>query len=434
MEKIVIGQDGYIINKKDKNNFGLVQGLDTRFKHKRRDSEVYDFVGLVCKQDQTLVVFPKHFYSQDKLNELFNDETYILNDIVLLFDVIQKYLLNQNPKALKYAGPTAVNLLSEEAGKRLEFESEYPFASFFSIYSYFQQFGIYTERVTKTKIGYKGKISWKDTIRKSAKIYNGQNLLHFPLYIKENKSKQVFISDCMAFAIDYTLERFSFLFNLPKTNHKKLSFDFFENSEYVVKHLQSIKNEVFKDINRKLIFDLIEFYSGLNEHRRGGDIHIKIKYFNLVWEDMVGHYLNNHFKSVDDENKMVFDINNFNSKTTFSKKSFNVDKSDNQYTIEPDHYFIDDEKQYIFDAKYFDNLASLNYKQYSYHEMLKSKIEDNNTVSALMLPSENDNSTEIHFILSDEYTLENTSSTTIISQRLRTKDVMFTYLKSKLKI
>jgi hypothetical protein len=131
---------------------------------------------------------------------------------------------------------------------------------------------------------------------------------------------------------------------------------------------------------------------------------------------------------------MVFDINNFNSKTTFSKKSFNVDKSDNQYTIEPDHYFIDDEKQYIFDAKYFDNLASLNYKQYSYHEMLKSKIEDNNTVSALMLPSENDNSTEIHFILSDEYTPENTSSTTIISQRLRTKDAMFTYLKSKLKI
>ena len=72
MEKIVIGQDSYIINKKDKNNFGLVQGLDTRFKHKRIDSEVYDFVGLVCKQDQTLVVFPKHFYSQDKLNELFN--------------------------------------------------------------------------------------------------------------------------------------------------------------------------------------------------------------------------------------------------------------------------------------------------------------------------------------------------------------------------
>ncbi len=422
MTKIVIGQDGNAINKNVKKDFELIQGLDTRFKHKRIESEVYDFVGLVCKQDQTLVVFPKHFYSQDVLKELFNDNTYILNDIVLLFDVIQRYLLNQNPKALKYAG------------NRLEFESEYPFASFFSIYSYFQQFGIYTERITKTKIGYKGKISWKDTIRKSAKIYSGQNLLHFPYYIKENKSKQVFISDCMAFAIDYTLDRFSFLFNLPKTNHKNLSFDFFENSEYVVKHLQSMKNEVFKDVNRKLIFDLIEFYSDLKEHRRGGDIHIKIKYFNLVWEDMVGHYLNNHFINVDAENKMIFDINNFNSKTTFSKKSFNVDKSDNQYTIEPDHYFIDDERQYIFDAKYFDSLASLNYKQYSYHEMLKNKIEDNKTVSALMLPSENDNATEVHFILSDEYKQENTKSTTIISQRLRTKDVMSTYLKSRLKI
>ncbi|MDC8001525.1 hypothetical protein POV26_10790 [Aequorivita todarodis] len=422
MAKIVIGQDGNSVNKNYKKYFELIQGLDTRFKQKKIDLEVYDFVGLVCKQDQTLVVFPKHFYSQETLKELLNDDTYILNDIVLLFDVIQKYLLNQNPKALKYAG------------KKLEFESEYPFASFFSIYSYFQQFGIYTERVTRTKIGYRGKISWKDTIRKSAKIYNGQGLLHFPYYVKENKSKQVFISDCMAFAIDYTIERFSFLFNLPKTNHKQLSFDFFENNEYVVKHLQSMKNEVFKDVNRKLIFDLIEFYSDLKEHRQGGDIHIKIKYFNLVWEDMVGHYLNNHFISIDNENKMIFDINNFNSKTTFSKKSFNVDKSDNRFTIEPDHYFIDDERQYIFDAKYFDSLASLNYKQYSYHEMLKSKIEDNKTVSALMLPSENDNSTEVHFILSDEYTQENTSSTTIISQRLRTKDVMITYLKSRLKI
>ncbi|WNW01868.1 hypothetical protein RRF68_00210 [Tenacibaculum sp. HL-MS23] len=422
MSKIAIGQDGSSVNKSAKNKFGLIQGLDTRFKHKRLDSEVYDFVGLVCQQEQTLVVFPKHYYSEETLTGLLNDDTYVLSDIILLFEVIQKYLTNQNPKALKYAG------------NRLEFESEFPFASFFSIYTYFQQFGIYTERITKTKIGYKGKISWKDTIRKSAKIYSGQNLLHFPYYIKENKSKQVFISDCMAFAIDYTLNRFSFLFSIPKTNHKKSTFDFFENSEYVVKHLQAMKNEVFKDVNRKLIYDLIEFYSDLAEHRRGGDIHIKIKYFNLVWEDMVGHYLNNHFVNVDDENKMLFDISNFNSKVTFSKKSFNVDKSNNQYKIEPDHYFIDSEHQYIFDAKYFDSLASLNYKQYSYHEMLKNKIEDNKTISALLLPSEYDNSTEIHFILSDEYKQEEAQSTTIISQRLRTREVMTTYLKSRLKI
>ena len=178
MKKIVIGQDGNAINKNIKKDFELIQGLDTRFKQKRLASEVYDFVGLVCKQDQTLVVFPKHFYSHNILEDFFKDDSYALNDIVLLFDVIQRYLLNYNPKAIKHAG------------ERLEFESEYPFASFFSIYSYFQQFGIYTERITKTKKGYKGKISWKDTIRKSAKIYNGQNLLHFPYYIKENKSKQ----------------------------------------------------------------------------------------------------------------------------------------------------------------------------------------------------------------------------------------------------
>lgn len=422
MEEFIIGQDGSLINKNAKNNFGLIQGLDTRFKNKRLESEVYDFVGLVCKQDKTLVVFPKHFYSQENLNKLFNDNTYILNDIILLFDVIQKYLLNKTPKALKYAG------------NRLEFESEYPFASFFSIYNYFQQFGIYTERITKTKRGYKGKISWKDTIRKSAKIYSGQNLLHFPYYIKDNKFQQVFISDCMAYAIDYTLERFSFLFNLPKSNYKKSSFDFFENNDFVVRRLQKILNNTFKDINKNLISDLIAFFSDLKDHKKGGNIHIKIKYFNLVWEDMVGHYLNNHFVKVDDENKMTFNSDNFSSKTIFSKKSFRVDKSTNKYTIEPDHYFIDDERQYIFDAKYFDNLKNLNYKQYSYHEMLKSKAEDDKTFSALMLPSEKENSTKIHFILSDEYKEEDSNNTTIISQHLKTWEVMHSYLKSRLNL
>ena len=56
---------------------------------------------------------------------------------------------------------------------------------------------------------------------------------------------------------------FSFLINLPKSKYKKISFDFLENSEYVVKYLQSVKNKVFKDVNRKLIFDLIQFYSDL---------------------------------------------------------------------------------------------------------------------------------------------------------------------------
>ncbi|MDI9256520.1 LlaJI family restriction endonuclease [Flavobacterium sedimenticola] len=422
MQDIFLGQDGTFIFESTKKEFELVQGLDTRFKNKDINSEVYDFVGLVCKKDKTLVVFPKHYYSNNLLKENEKDNNSSEQDVHLLFDVIQKYIFNRKSTATKFAG------------EKLDFESDYPFASFFSVYNYFKQFGIYNERITKTKVGYKGKISWKDTIRKSHKIYSNGNLIHLPLYIKENKSKQVFISDCMAFVIDYTLERFPFLFQLAKTNHKKTTFDFLENIDFVIRKLQEYKNQVFKDINKRLISDLINYFTEIEGHKKGGDIHVKIKYFNLVWEEMIGHYLNNHFSHIDNDNNLYFETENINSKVRFSKKTFQVDKSINNFTIEPDHYFIDDDLQYIFDAKYYDVLDHLNYKQYSYHEMLKSNKDENKTISALIIPSDNENTSEIHFSLADSYVKEGTSSTTIISQKLKTKDVMISYLNSNLNL
>jgi hypothetical protein len=422
MQDIFLGQDGTFIFESTKKDFDLVQGLDTRFKNKNINSEVYDFVGLVCKKDKTLVVFPKHYYSNDILSKNNKGNDNNEQDIHLLFDVIQKYIFNYKSNASKFAGD------------KLDFESDYPFATFFSVYNYFRQFGIYNERITNTKVGYKGKISWKDTIRKSNKIYSDGNLIHLPLYIKQNKSKQVFISDCMAFVIDYTLDRFPFLFQLPKTNHKNSSFEFLENIEYVIKKLQEYKNQVFKDINKRLINDLINYFLEIEGHKKGGDIHVKIKYFNLVWEDMIGHYLNNHFSHIDQNNNLYFETDNIESNIKFSKKTFQVDKSFNNFTIEPDHYFIDDELQYIFDAKYYDVLDHLNYKQYSYHEMLKSNKEENKTISALIIPSDNEHSSEIHFSLAETYVKEGTTSTTIISQKLKTKNVMISYLNSKLNL
>lgn len=419
IDDILLGQDGSAVQKELKDKFGLIQGLDTRFKQKRIDSEVYDFVGLVCQKDALLVVFPKHYFPDDLLDPKA-PKIDLDKDIQLLFDVIQKYITNQNPSASKYAG------------SQITFESDFPFAAFFSIYNYFQQFGIYQEKVSRTKVSQSGKVSWKETIRKANKIYSAGNIIHFPIYRKESKSKQVFISDCMAFAIDYTLSRFPFLFSLPNTNHKPSNFDFFGNVEYVISHLQHYRNNVFKDMNKRLIQDLIDFFSDLEEHFKGGDIHVKIKYFNLVWEEMVGNYLNSHFVEADTVNqKLIFDHEKLQSRIKFTKKTFQVDKSDNKFTIEPDHYFIDENLQYIFDAKYYGNLDQLNYKQYSYHEMLKNKKEDNNTISALLVPSEIDNCSEIHLSIADEFIQQGTIGTTIISQKLKIKDVMKSYINSE---
>lgn len=413
---IKVGQDGDKIDTSTKSLFSLIQGIDTRFKFKDPGKEVYDFVGLICKKDEILVVFPKHYFSQQEIKVINSGEKNFETELKNLFNAIYKYINNKNTKADRYAG----NLD--------EFESDFPFKSFFSIYNYFQQYGLYKEKILKTKKGYSGKINWKETIRKSKKIYSEGNIIHFPLLIKQKKNKEVFISECMAFAIDYTLERFSFLFSLPKTNFSNYSFNFLSNTDYVVGRLQALKNEVFKDAHKKLINSLIDFFSDLKEHKKGGDIHIKIKYFNLIWEEMIHSYLNKFFVEVNQqEDNLIFNKDQKESLVQFNKKSFNVDASNNKFTIEPDHYFENDKVQYIFDAKYYLSVNNLNYKQYAYHEMLNNNTQI--TYSALIVPNEKEEGSELHFLLDDKFIGDNGSKTKILLQKIKTKDVLNSYVE-----
>lgn len=417
-KNIFIGLDGCKVPANIKQSFNLMQGLDTRFREKQKDQEVFDFVGLINSKDSSLAVFPKRFFSTDQLKKIEEGDIQINEDIQLLFDTIYKYISNR--RLLK------ANLY---AGQHVEFESDYPFSSFFMIYRYFQQFGIYKENYTHTRVGYNGKISWKETIKKSTKVISQGNIIHLPLYIKQNKSKQVFISDCMSFAIDYTLDRFSYLFRMPKTNNLASQFDFLNNLEYVINRLNTTKSGVFKDLNKNLIQDLIDFFTGLYDNKNtGGDIHVKVKYFNLVWEEMIEEYLNKHFLGLKD-NELIFSEKKIKSEYKFSKGNFEIDESANNFKIEPDHYFIDKNLQFIFDAKYYSNLNKLNYKQFSYHEILKHKIAKEKTISALIIPSESSESSNVHFQLKDEFVGKDDIKTKIILQKIRIKDVMKSYVK-----
>src|SRR5699024_11550574 len=87
---------------------------------------------------------------------------------------------------------------------------------------------------------------------------------------------------------------------LPNINYKLSSFDFIKHREYTIKQLILIKNKVFKDTQKNLIRSLIDFFEQYNRSAQGGEIHIKINYFDKIWEEMVGKYLNDHFEKVDE--------------------------------------------------------------------------------------------------------------------------------------
>lgn len=413
------GQDNHSVDDINLSYFNLDKG-DVKYS-KSNKKEQFDFVGFVLDESSLLTVFPKNFYNTNDLKEINKKNNIITEEIKLLFDVFIKYTneANTTAKATTYIGGIP------------EFKSDYPFAPFYKIYKYFKQFGIYRESNVEIKPSASGAINWKKTLQKSQVVVSNGNLVFFPFYRNKKKDQNVFLSECMVFVIDYTINSFPYFLNLPRTGYKIGSFDFIKHREYTLQKLRQINSTTYKDSSKRLIANLIEFFEQYKKSPKGGNIHIKLNYFDRIWERMVGVYLNKYFVNVDDSlNKINFDRNINISALSFQTKEFRVDNSPNSFKIRLDHFAYDDESIYIFDSKYYESISELNYKQFSYNELLRGSISDGIKIhSALLLPYYSD-ITKLHFLLDPIYLGTRKTGTKILEQYLNVKDVMETYILS----
>ncbi|SFS08724.1 hypothetical protein [Anaeromicropila populeti] len=411
------GQDYNSVDGIDVSPFSLQKGDIKYLKSDNKD--VFDFVGFVLGEGNVLSVFPKHFYSDAELKDLNKSKRANSEDIKLLFDVFVKYTkeVSTTAKATKYIGA------------KPEFVSEYPFAPFFEIYKYYSQYGIYRQSNIEVRPNANGSISWKQTIQKAQVIVSEGNLIFSPLYKKKKRQQNVFLSECMVFVIDHTINSFPYFIKLPRTGYKMSSFDFIKHREYTLQQLRQISSKTFKDAHKKLISHLISFFEQYKKSPKGGDIHIKINYFDKIWERMVSTYLNKYFKCVDEvSNSVIFDKSLITSSLRFESKEFLIDDSSHQFKIRLDHHAKKDDSLYIFDSKYYYNVSDLNYKQFSYNEMLRGGISKSTKIySALILPN-NSTCSNLHFSLSSAYLGDRKTGTKIIEQYLNIKEVMQTYI------
>ncbi len=338
--------------------------------------DTLNFVGFVSNEnDDLLAVFPKHYKVTD-LNA----------DSCNMFDCIFKHI-QKRPDL--YFG----NLKDEI------YRSNYPFAAFWSIYEYYQQYGLYFEDQTTVRPNSGGRLCWKETISRSNKFLVNNDLLLYPLYYRKKYNLSNFVTDCMIYAIDYTIEKFGFFLNQEKTG-----MDFPEviasyDRENIVSALLQFRQQVFKDNVQELLDNLIDFFSGI---RTGGSYYLKHYSFSSIWEDMVEGYLTGHFKEVDPAGRVVFDRMN-PSGLKFEKKSFHTNAAKPDQFISPDAYSVDNDIQLVFDAKYYDKVRGLNYKQVAYMYMLKDMKNPatgtkmySRTCGALILPSDG-RETRIHY-------------------------------------
>ena len=187
------GQDSSGVEKSIETIFSFHPG-DTRF-IKSENKSVFDFVGFVIKEDAILTVFPKHYLSEQIITDANKGLIDLNEDSRLLFLALNKYIneTNSKAKANKYIGEMA------------EFESDYPFHAFFSIYDYYKRYGIYYEEENTVIASQRGKVSWKHTLQHSNILVSNENIIYWPLYSKKKNSKAAFISECMVFVINYTL-------------------------------------------------------------------------------------------------------------------------------------------------------------------------------------------------------------------------------------
>ena len=343
---------------------------------------VFNFVGFVTNADDDILsVFPKHYNIVDKEA-----------DSRSVFDCIAKH---KQKRPDMYIG--------EDSDKK--YESNFPFSAFFGIYEYFQTYGLYFEDEIFIKPDTGGRVSWKETISKSEKYIIGGELIMFPLYYKRNYHFSNFITECMIFAIDYTISKFGVLIDAQETGQDFPEFDYMEERDYVVSVLQQLRQQVFKDNVQVLLDNLIDFFSEVNV---GGNYYLKHYSFSSIWEDMVTDYLCKYYKEVDTSHRVVFDKVK-PSGLHFEKKSFHTNGANPAQYISPDHYCDDADVQMIFDAKYYTKIYGMNYKQISYMFMLREMKDPATglqkykyTYSALILPSET-RDTKIHFQLAPEF-------------------------------
>lgn len=342
----------------------------------------FNFVGFVTnRNNDMLAVFPKHY-------RVMNNEA----DCRIIFDCIAEH---RQKRPDIYVGKE----------KDDKYQSNFPFSAFFGIYEYFQTYGLYFEEETFIKPNIGGRISWKETIGKSEKYIISGNLVMFPLYYRKNYHFSNFITECMIYAIDYTISKFGILIDAQETGRDLSEFDYIKEREYVVSVLLQLKQQVFRDNVQTLLDNLIDFYTEVNI---GGNYYLKHYTFSSIWEDMVTDYLCKYYKKVDASHKVVFDKVS-PSGLTFKKQSFHTNGAHPSQYISPDHYCEDADIQMIFDAKYYTNITGMNYKQISYVFMLREMKDSmtglkkyNTTYSALFLPSET-RDTKIHFQLATEF-------------------------------
>ncbi len=399
VNKIKIINDGCSISKVFANEWEIMDYCDQY----NGDISI-SFVGVVVQKERMLFSFPKHY------------------DI----DIIDSEKIKCMKQILKLIAINQSNKGSFDNGDK----GEFPIRAYIHIANYYKKYGLYTANEKYYKKGYDGNIDWNKTINESNKIIQKNGLLFFPFVLKRTRDTSVFISECMNYVLG-DADGYRDIIEIIIPYNQKTKNSIFNNTKYVIAKLKQIKNNYFKDSEKRLIQSLIEYITWKSEVK--DNVRLLTLRFENYWEKMIDKYLNCKF--VDYKNDSILwgdgQNNNFIKPDMEFVESQNIRaKKDREFhKIQYDHYMFDDERKRIllFDSKYFNKeVNSLNYKQLFYHYHLKNKYLDiKNIINGLLLPTSKKYYTKVHI---DRTDLDNIK---IIEHYINLNEVVDFYMKNR---
>ena len=294
------------------------------------------------------------------------------------------YRINEKePRELKQDIKKLMKLISKKTGiegDQTNIHSDFSIISAIKVLENYSQYGLYRQTKKEIKVNAKGKIDWRRTINSRKSFYNDK-IIYKDIYV--NKTNYFFEKEIQKIQ-KYCLSTISkvigllwdFYFSYYNINYSKLE---------MIKLLEEELKETNQDIKIEMLNNLIDFIKGTNfEKLKRGNIFIKYKEFQYVWEELVdslgvkGEAKKKYYPKA---KYYYLDGKEYNSNVKLQFPDTIINSSDSKYI-------------YILDAKYYSegNLP----EEYSIFKQIRygqhvNKIKQKEVLNAFILPKRLEN-------------------------------------------
>ncbi len=276
-------------------------------------------------------------------------------------------------------------ILAEELEQKDE--NHYDFIASLKVVEDYEKYGLYKQTELKSQINNKGRINWAKTIHQK-QIYQKDNII-FTNLVKEYRDYKCEkeIQEIQEFCLYQISKNLGYLLNFsyPKYNKKHTKNEMINLLKKELEHTN-------EDVKMEMLQNLVRFIEHTNiEALEKGDIAIRCKEFNYIWQELVNVYgLGNEKRQYYNPKAGYYDRmdNTLNQKQTQKVKSSIID------TIVKD---FDPYIEYVFvlDAKYYAKGALPGeydiFKQTRYGEYVKRTLEKDGEhkkiINAFVLPA-----------------------------------------------